>query len=170
MVKPFGAFHAFLTVFGQALVLGFVVELPLGRSHSTSQLWRSLARSLLRWWRFLPIFLFLRFKLCEKSNKDLKSPECISYFYCNPSLVAHRQQCPCGTARARAALAWQRCVRLPTEWSRIKTNNPGVLLESEANGARWWLLDVLGSEKKLNSVRWSFLMFISDVMRRLVGR
>lgn len=70
--------------FGQALVLGFVVELSLGRSHSNFQLWRSLARSLLRWWRFLPIFLFLIFKLWEKSNKDLKSPKYISYFNLKP--------------------------------------------------------------------------------------
>lgn len=63
----------------------------------------------------------------------------------------------------------QGCTWSPAEGSRIKTNNPGVLLKSEANGARWWLLDVLRSEKKLNSVRWSFLMYVSDATRRLVG-
>lgn len=57
----------------------------------------------------------------------------------------------------------------PYDLSRIKTNDPGVPLKTEANGARWWLLDVPGSEKKLNFVIWSFLMYIRDVMRRLVG-
>lgn len=79
-----------------------------------------------------------------------------------------------GTSRAGMSPAQQGSLRqgwtwLPTGGFGIKTNNPGVPLKTEANGARWWLLDVLWNEKKLNSVRWWFLMHISDAMRRLVG-
>lgn len=74
------------------------------------------------------------------------------------------------TAASTMAQTEQSYMWSPYDSPRIKINEPGVPLKTETNGARWWLLDVPGSEKKLNFVMWSFLMYISDVTRRLVGR